>query len=280
MIECHRMEDDVKLMSERCGVSEGLHYRTIWRGSVKWSGRWRKRLTSSWIHDNLLLDMDSAHRCMHTQMQMSINFGDHLHEIASQKIDFTFALRTFLWTITWNNVKTFTSCARTARTVRTAWMLIMKLALSHLHSFIRSFVRSSIIVILMHRPYYKIDIHTLFWHKHVMLFLLKRASFWFERFIEQQKQQKQQVIAGIDNNKINLGHKDDCRFEVHCVRLKEKLNRWVYKIYKVLSKVETRSKNVWNFIISSSLHLIISYCRIWRPYTHACAINLQRQDVI
>jgi hypothetical protein len=134
---------------------------------------------------------------MHAHTDANIKeFWDHLREIVSQKTDFTFALRTCMWTVTWNNAKTFTLCSWTAWTAWIAWiawMLIRKLALSHLHSsihlFIYSsihlFIHSSIIVALIHRPYYKIDIHTIFWHKHVMRFLLRWSSFWFERFIEQ-----------------------------------------------------------------------------------------------
>jgi hypothetical protein len=91
------------------------------------------------------------------------------------------------------------------------------------------------------------------------------------------------VIAGTDNNKIRFSLRDDCRFEVHRVRLKEKLNRWVDKGYKVLSNVDSRYQKFMKFhhlIVLSSHRLIVSYCCIWRSYTHVCAIDLQRQDVI
>jgi hypothetical protein len=82
--------------------------------------------------------MDSAYRFMHTQMRMSMNFRDHLREIASQKANFMFASKICLWMVKWNNVKTFTSCARTAR------ILIMMLASFHLYSFIHLFIHSFI----------------------------------------------------------------------------------------------------------------------------------------
>jgi hypothetical protein len=149
----------------------------------------------------------------------------------------------------------------------------------------------------MHGEYYKIDIHALFWHKHVRLILLRWVRFRFKRFIEQQKQQKQQkqqVITGKDNNEISFGHKDDRKFEVHCVRLKEKLNRWMHKIYKVLSKDNARFQKCVKFhllvfshslilsfshplILSSSHRILLSHLKI----IYTCrAINLQRQDVI
>jgi hypothetical protein len=134
-----------------------------WLSAIGWRGRGRevnvREMRSEWyialqkqyddesvwwgsrLHDNLFVDMDSAHRCMHIQMRMSVNFRDHLHEIVSQKNNFTFALRTCLWAVTWNNIRLFISYAWTTWTTWitwTTWMLIKMLASFYLHSLIHN----------------------------------------------------------------------------------------------------------------------------------------------
>jgi hypothetical protein len=136
MMKLFDMEEDVKLMSERCRVKDCITGGGgVWRRSRRWRIRWKKKWVKSRSHENLLADIDSAHRCMHTDAK-SKNFSDYHHEIAPQKANFTFTLRTCMWTVIWNNVKTFKLCAKTA------WMLIRKSASSNLHLFTHSFIHN------------------------------------------------------------------------------------------------------------------------------------------
>jgi hypothetical protein len=84
MMECYRMRENVKFMSERFGVSEGFHCMISMMRKQKMKQKTKEKWVRSRIHENLLADINSANWCMCTHMRMSRNFGDHLHEIASQ----------------------------------------------------------------------------------------------------------------------------------------------------------------------------------------------------